>query len=711
MNKVSNINLGGYPFTIDEEAYDYLRQYLDAIRRHFRGVEGNEEITSDIETRLAELFQENLGNRPIVNLKDVKDAIALMGAPEDFGAEPLSEDPKDGFKIKTGKRLFRNPEDQHVGGVCSGIAAYLGIQDPLWVRLFFVVVALSGGFGVPLYIILWAIMPVPKTAGDWLAMRGEPINFSNIGRIIQEGVENLSGKISELGEELGGTKKKSDPNVKNSFKEGAESVGNAINGLIKALQYIWKPALYIIGFCLIVLFAAAWISAATGAVFAYPFLNYYLLPGQTGLAILGFVNVFLLFGIPLVSLVLMISLLLFGTRIAKGWSTGLGIMWGLSIAGFFLLGSLLVRQISTEGQSFTNAGTFAGDTLRIATIGENEDFKTWYNIDNEVLIVDDKLMVRNVHFSIVKGKGKNFELVQENNARGTDTQEANSLATAAAANAFFEGDQLKISRYFTLNRGQKWRVQNVNFILKVPEGKFVQLEESATWMIQDIELADDHDSEFWENPNQAWKMTAAGLACADCPKDADGDAFSFEDFNALDISGKLKVVIEQGDEYNVELTGAGLEKVAITKVDERLIVAGNAENTGSPLRLHITMPELKSININASDDIQIKGFTDQLQVNASGSGYEVKVYGNVSTLNLKQEGANKIDVIGNCDLLNAELSAGARLDAEKPGVREASVIARVDSRVDIEVREKLKQQKDESSRIRVKGNPTIEEVQ
>lgn len=110
-------------------------------------------------------------------MKDVKDAVAVMGTPEDFGAEPLSKTPKGKFNIKTGKRLFRNPEEEVIGGVCSGIAAYFGIQDPLWVRLFFVVVAISGGFGVPLYIILWAIMPKPKTASDWLAMRGEPINF------------------------------------------------------------------------------------------------------------------------------------------------------------------------------------------------------------------------------------------------------------------------------------------------------------------------------------------------------------------------------------------------------------------------------------------------------------------------------------------------------------------------------------------------------
>jgi len=216
MNKIFNINLGGYPFTIDQDAYHHLSNYLKTIRRHFETSEGYEEIISDIETRMAELFQENLEGRPIVTLQHVESAIAIMGTPEDFGAETLEEEaPKSHAsgknKYKTGKRLFRNPEDEVCAGVCSGIAAYLGIQDPLWVRLAFILITLTAGFGIPTYLILWAILPKAETAGDRLAMRGEPVNASNIGRIIEEEVEHFSSKMSELGgewKEEWGSKKK-----------------------------------------------------------------------------------------------------------------------------------------------------------------------------------------------------------------------------------------------------------------------------------------------------------------------------------------------------------------------------------------------------------------------------------------------------------------------------------------------------------------------
>ena len=207
MNKISNINLGGFPFTIDEDAFEHLDGYLKTIHQHFRHSEGYEEITTDIETRMAELFLEKLEGRPIVTLPDVKNVIAIMGTPEDFGAaDPFEEEaPKSSsgkYKIKTGKRLFRDPDRKAIAGVCSGVAAYFGIQDPLWVRLAFILFSFTGGFAIIVYLVLWAVVPKAGTASDRLAMRGEPANVENISKIIEEELEHVSKKVSELGEEL-----------------------------------------------------------------------------------------------------------------------------------------------------------------------------------------------------------------------------------------------------------------------------------------------------------------------------------------------------------------------------------------------------------------------------------------------------------------------------------------------------------------------------
>jgi len=55
------------------------------------------------------------------------------------------------------KRLTRS-RNRMLGGVCSGIAEFFGL-DPTLVRLFFVFFAIFAGGGVLLYILLWIIVP------------------------------------------------------------------------------------------------------------------------------------------------------------------------------------------------------------------------------------------------------------------------------------------------------------------------------------------------------------------------------------------------------------------------------------------------------------------------------------------------------------------------------------------------------------------------
>ncbi len=60
--------------------------------------------------------------------------------------------------MDTGKRLTRSRSDYMLGGVCAGLGHYFGI-DPTIVRLIFVLLAISGGSGVLLYLVLWIVIP------------------------------------------------------------------------------------------------------------------------------------------------------------------------------------------------------------------------------------------------------------------------------------------------------------------------------------------------------------------------------------------------------------------------------------------------------------------------------------------------------------------------------------------------------------------------
>ncbi len=219
MNEILNVNLGGYPFTIDNNAYHHINRYLKAIQRHFADSDGCEEILDDIEARMAELFTEFLNGKAIISMKELDAVIKVMGRPEDFGAESYDEDFeeeytkseksfKDRYRhIKTGKRFFRDPEEKVIGGVCGGIAAYFGIANPMWIRLGFLALIFFAGIPIILYPILWAIVPEAKTAGDKLKMKGEPATVSNIARTVEEELNELSDKITEMSKDLGSKKK------------------------------------------------------------------------------------------------------------------------------------------------------------------------------------------------------------------------------------------------------------------------------------------------------------------------------------------------------------------------------------------------------------------------------------------------------------------------------------------------------------------------
>ena len=203
MKKTLTVNINGIVFHIDEDAYDKLSRYLNRIRRHFSTDEGCDEIIAGIESRIAEMFQERISsNKQVVTFEDVKEVIRQLGEPEQIsGEEEPREQPPDYeyIKEKAPKRLFRDPDDKYIGGVCSGLGAYFQV-DPIWMRLLFLV-AIFAGFGIILYLILWIIVPKARSATDKLEMRGERVNLSSIEKSIKEDLQDIKRNLQNITEE------------------------------------------------------------------------------------------------------------------------------------------------------------------------------------------------------------------------------------------------------------------------------------------------------------------------------------------------------------------------------------------------------------------------------------------------------------------------------------------------------------------------------
>lgn len=174
MKQVININFHGQVVPIEVSAFDILKSYTASLSRYFANEDGKEEIINDIESRIAELFQERLKKgATCITDEDVNAIIKSMGRPEEFEgddstASAKTEQQNDNSQSASSqqsstnaghsKRLFRTENDKVVGGVCGGLANYFGL-DPVVVRIIFVVVALAFGTGILAYLILWLAVP------------------------------------------------------------------------------------------------------------------------------------------------------------------------------------------------------------------------------------------------------------------------------------------------------------------------------------------------------------------------------------------------------------------------------------------------------------------------------------------------------------------------------------------------------------------------
>jgi phage shock protein PspC (stress-responsive transcriptional regulator) len=190
-----SINLGGYSFNIDEDAYTDLKIYLKNLEFHFAGEESSSEILSDIETRMAELFRAKITSyKQVINIDDVRQVISVLGTPEDI-ADNEDPSPREKFSSPGYHRMYRDPDNRILGGVCSGMGCYWNL-DPWVIRVIFIALTLAGGLGVITYLILWIVLPEAKTTAQKIEMKGEPVNIHNIKENVKKEFDTVRKKMN-----------------------------------------------------------------------------------------------------------------------------------------------------------------------------------------------------------------------------------------------------------------------------------------------------------------------------------------------------------------------------------------------------------------------------------------------------------------------------------------------------------------------------------
>ena len=223
MKEVERVSIGGYAFTLDDDAARLAEEYLGQLEAHYDGREGGSEILEGIEERMAELLMEKTGRDGVASRADIEAIIAILGRPEQIeeeGDSPVGpandgeKEPGNGGKEGAGpkRKLYRSLSDKVVAGVCSGLGAYFNLDTALF-RIGFaagtVALVLPHWHGdhfvirllFPiLYLILWISMPPARTARQRWEQRGEDGSIHGIQRTIESGAREIGEAARSVGQ-------------------------------------------------------------------------------------------------------------------------------------------------------------------------------------------------------------------------------------------------------------------------------------------------------------------------------------------------------------------------------------------------------------------------------------------------------------------------------------------------------------------------------
>lgn len=185
MKKTINAAIGGCSFTIDEDAYNRLEEYLDSFAAGLDGSSASKTAADELEMRIADLLKEKLGKKEVVDLGIVNDVLNQTGPVsterknrEEGQSEYRSSD-RDGVR-----KFFRDRDGKKIAGVCSGLALYLNI-DVTIIRIVFLVAFICGSAGFWIYLVLWIVAPEARTAAEKCELRGISATAENIRRFTE----------------------------------------------------------------------------------------------------------------------------------------------------------------------------------------------------------------------------------------------------------------------------------------------------------------------------------------------------------------------------------------------------------------------------------------------------------------------------------------------------------------------------------------------
>lgn len=521
MNKTVTANISGIVFHIESQAYEKLHKYLTTIRNYFHDSDGKDEIMADIESRIAELFRESLNNgREVITLAEVNRVVEIMGEPEQYmdqAGDDYSEyeAPRASSNYKS-KKLYRDEDDKILGGVCSGLGHYFGL-DRIWLRAAFIIAVIAGfGTGIIIYIILWAIIPKAKSTAEKLEMKGEPINVENIGNTIKDEFNNFKKKVNN-----------------DTTQDYGRKAGNA---LTRFLDFIGKIIVFAFKFLvkaiavILILAASAGLIGILAVAFGSPgdinvngnhFAGYWSTEFAEIFFASGSSYTFGFIGIIFLTLIPLLAILYGGLKILFNIPSSNRAV-GFTAIALWIIGIILVAVTATRtANEYKSKQIFSeeimlpeiqGDTIRLSSLDEHYS-NSLFN-SHELFIEDGSIFIDNLEVDVVQGKSNEVVLILKKMSRGENRKDAGRRAENINIKYEVEDNVLAISPYLDFPYSDRFRTQEVQISIALPVGKSIFLENSSRDIIYDIKnVTNTYDGRMISH---TWLMTEQGLACTDC---------------------------------------------------------------------------------------------------------------------------------------------------------------------------------------------------
>lgn len=520
MKKTVKINLGGFAYNIDEDAYARLDAYMEELKAKLGASPDATETLGDIEERASELLSSRLNGGEVVTLGMVEEVIAQLGNPDEI-AGVYTADTAESSSVadKPRRRLYRNPEGSIIAGVCSGMAEYFAV-DPLVLRVLFLVLLLFRGAGFLIYLIFWIATPRALTPKQKLEMRGEPVTLENLGSTIKDEMNNVKRNIE-----------KSDP--KGVMEKLVAVLGKIAYGFLKFMLVFLKAIGIIIGTVLVATMLFAFVLLVNVLFFDGLGVGK-MMPDVNGFSINEFITsmfeittgswvtvpLFLVLAIPVVALIYT------GIRIIFRFKARDGVIGGIAGAVWIVAAIILATTVLMQARTMTIRDSQQISVNLEATHSPDRtiylnanDSSGWnsisegriYNFLDYSLTVrsDERHITGRPNLVIIKTNNDEPSLTIIKDARGMSRPDARQNASEIIYSYSVSDSILTIAPRFQLPEDAKWKGQIVTLKLCLPEGYAVNIDKS----LQDILEPEQPHSSLWPNEmvNKTWRMTSNGL--------------------------------------------------------------------------------------------------------------------------------------------------------------------------------------------------------